>query len=116
MRGYNRYFKDHLKDELQSIQGLGLVLFDVNRFIRLDELSLPVRPEKYTMRQLLEVEEKLRAGEIIEEVVINESKMIVEGELIYMAAKRLRRVKISYRFIFQDGNNTSGFSIINNPN
>jgi hypothetical protein len=116
MRGYNRYFKDHLKDELQSIKGLGPVLFDVNRFIRMDELSLPARVNEYTFREILEVVEKLKAGELDEEVTINENGMIVDGALIYLAAKRLRRLKISFKIVPSNPLNQNGFSIIKNFN
>jgi hypothetical protein len=109
MRGYNRYLKDHLKDELQSIKGLGPVLFDVNRFIRMDELSLPARVNEYTFREILEVVEKLKAGELDEEVTINENG-------IYLAAKRLRRLKISFKIVPSNPINQNGFSIINNFN
>ncbi len=116
MRGYNEYFQDHLKDELNSIKGLGTFSLDVNRKIHLTELRLPSSKNEYTIRDILKTEVKLLSGEIEEEVKINESKMIVEGELIYLAAIRLRRVHISYKIVFPIANNPTGFSVINNLN
>ncbi len=116
MRDYNRYFKDHLRDELDSIKGIETSISIGNRFIPLEELKLPTSRNEYTFRDILETEEKLKSGEINEEVTINKTKMIVEGELIYLAAKRLRRVKISYKLVFPKDNNSSGFSVINNLN
>lgn len=116
MRGYNQYFKDHLRDELQSIKGLNPVLFEVNRFIRMDELSLPARQNEHTIREILEVEKKLRAGELEEEVTINENKIIVDGDLIYLAAQRLKRLKISFKIVPTNPNDPNGFSIINKYN
>ena len=105
MRGIKDYFRDHLKDELDSINGLGTFLLDVNRKIHLTELRLPSTKNEYTIRKILETEAKLISGELVEEVKINESKMIVEGELIYLAAIRLRRVQISYKIVFPGANN-----------
>jgi hypothetical protein len=116
MRGFNDYFRDHLRDELDSINGLGTFSLDVNRKIHLTELRLPSTKNEYTIREILETEAKLLSGELVEEVKINESKMIVEGELIYLAAIRLRRVLISYRIVFPGADNPSGFSVINNFN
>lgn len=116
MRGYNEYFRDHLKDELDSIEGLGTFTLDVNRKIHLTELRLPSTKNEYTMREILETEAKLISGELVEEVKINESKMIVEGELIYLAVIRLRRVLISYKIAFPVANNPSGFGVINHLN
>lgn len=113
MRGINDYFRDHLKDELDSINGLGTYSLNVNRKIHLTELRLPATKNEYTMREILETESKLLSGELAEEVEINESKMIVEGELIYLAAIRLRRELISYKIVFPVANNPSGFSVIN---
>lgn len=116
MRGYNQYFKDPLRDELKSIQGFGPVLFDVNRFIRMEELHLPERQNEHTLREILDVEKKIRAGEIAEEVTINENKMIVDGALIYLAAQRLKRLKISFKIVPNQPINPNGFSIINKCN
>lgn len=113
MRGFNDYFRDHLKDELDSINGLGTYSLDVNRKIHLSELRLPATKNEYTMREILETEAKLISGELVEEVEINESKMIVVGELIYLAAIRLRREQIYYKIVFSVANNPSGFSVIN---
>lgn len=116
MRGFNDYFRDHLRDELDSINGLGTFSLDVNRKIHLTELRLPSTKNEYTIREILETEAKLISGELVEEVKINENKMIVEGELIYLAAIRLRRVLISYKIVFPGANNPSGFSVINHFN
>jgi hypothetical protein len=116
MRGFNDYFRDHLKDELDSINGLGTYSLDVNRKIHLSELRLPATKNEYTMREILETEAKLISGELVEEVEINESKMIVVGELIYLAAIRLRREQIYYKIVFSVANNPSGFSVINQLN
>jgi hypothetical protein len=116
MRGFNDYFRDHLKDELDSINGLGTYSLDVNRKIPLSELRLPATKNEYTLREILETEAKLISGELVEEVEINESKMIVVGELIYLAAIRLRREQIYYKIVFSVANNPSGFSVINQLN
>ena len=73
------------------------LLQDNEMEVPLDKLKLPKMMPLFKLRVILNIADKMEAGEINEELTVNKDLLIVKGLKRYYALKRLQREKVRVR-------------------
>jgi len=73
------------------------LLQDNEMIVPLDKLKLPKMMPPFKLRVILNMADKMEAGEINEELTVNKDLLIVKGLKRYYALKRLQREKVRVR-------------------
>lgn len=73
------------------------LLQDNEMYVPLDKLKLPKMMPPFKLRVILNIADKIEAGEIDDQLIVNKDLMIVKGLKRYYALKRLQREQVRVR-------------------
>ena len=70
------------------------LLQDNEMEVPLDKLKLPKMMPSFKLREILNIADKITAGEIDDQLIVNKDLMIVKGLKRYYALKRLGKTRV----------------------
>ncbi len=109
----NNYSKHIITGDTRQTALVLSELFDDNlREVPLEKLKLPKTLPTFKLRDIIEIEEKIKTGLLNEPLLVNKELMIVKGLKRYYALKRIGKERVKVRVScneFQNQNNS--FSI-----
>lgn len=94
----DQYGNHIITGDTQETNVLLQQLFPNNEMeVPLDKLKLPKMMQPFKLRVILNIADKIEAGEINDELTVNKDLLIVKGLKRYYALKRLQREKVRVR-------------------